>query len=488
MSEFDVHLADAQRSRVLGFAIALVVGVLVLLGVIISLGDRGTSGAHADEAPIVEIAMDQADHEVTDVAEAAADVETPSATLATNIDTNAEHAFFSDMMSEVSVRRTDTRVRRGQTFASVLDDAGASRVDAARAIAALDPQFSARDLRAGQELSIFIETVPDFDADGQIINTQRLAGFSFRPDSERTLTVSRTGDTYRVREATQALRREWVRATGEVSSSLYLAALEAGATDRIVVELANILGFSVDFRTIQRGDDFDIVFERFVNPRGETMRTGAISYVYFDGRGDPSEYYRFEDNDGIIGYYNSEGESARRLLMKMPLNGARISSNFGMRMHPVLNERRQHNGTDFAAPSGTPIYAAGSGIVERANRFGSFGNYVRIRHANGYKTIYAHLRGFARGIRAGSRVQQGQTIGYVGSTGRSTGPHLHYEVHRNGRPLNPMSLNLPTGKTLTDDELSAFEAVRDEIASTRDNAVMADGSALLVAANTGEES
>jgi Membrane proteins related to metalloendopeptidases len=159
--------------------------------------------------------------------------------------------------------------------------------------------------------------------------------------------------------------------------------------------------------------------------------------------------------------------------MLMPINGARISSSFGMRFHPILNTNRPHNGTDFAAPRGTPIMAAGAGIVERANRFGSFGNYIRIRHANGYETAYAHLQGFARGIRAGARVQQGQTIGYVGTTGRSTGPHLHYEVHLNGRPTNPMALDLPTGRTLSEDELALFEAERERILQIRDQALPA---------------
>ena len=257
---------------------------------------------------------------------------------------------------------------------------------------------------------------------------------------------------------------------------LDLSAIEAGATDRIVVQLANILGYAVDFRTIQPGDGFDVVFERFVNRRGETVRTGEILYLVFDGRGEPLEYFRFEAPDGEIGYYTAEGESAQRLLMKMPINGARISSSFGMRFHPVLNRNRPHNGTDFAAPRGTPIMAAGAGVVERANRFGSFGNYIRIQHANGYETAYAHLNGFARGIRAGSRVQQGQIIGYVGTTGRSTGPHLHYEVHLNGRPTNPMTLELPGGRTLTDGELELFSAERERIIAIRDGAAPADGS------------
>ena len=173
--------------------------------------------------------------------------------------------------------------------------------------------------------------------------------------------------------------------------------------------------------------------------------------------------------------------------MLTPINGARLSSHFSRaRRHPILGYTRRHNGTDFAAPTGTPLMAAGNGVVERANRFGSFGNYIRIRHANGFQTAYAHLNGFARGIRAGSRVTQGQIIGYVGTTGRSTGPHLHYEVHLNGNPVNPMTLDLPTGRQLDDDEIPDFIAERDRILAIRDAAANAASSYRPVMAEAGE--
>lgn len=460
MSGFDVHIVDARRSRTLVFFGVLTVVLLTIAALLISRTSPSPQApialSDAETSEVVQLEAVPADHLI----------ETPQTSAGGPMELSnpvglpdAEHIAFADWRGQSE--RIETRVRRGQTFASVLDAAGADRVDAARAIAALEPYFSSRELRAGQNLTIFMEEV----ADGR-----QLAGLSFRPDSDRTLTVARSGDQFSGHEAIASLEREIVRATGEVNSSLYLSAIERGATDRIVVELANILGFAVDFRGIQPGDDFDIVFERFTNRRGETVRTGDILYIVFDGRGDPLEYFRFETPDGEVGYYTTQGESARRLLMLMPINGARISSSFGMRFHPILNSSRPHNGTDFAAPRGTPIMAAGAGIVERSNRFGTFGNYIRIRHSNGYQTAYAHLQGFARGIRAGARVQQGQTIGYVGTTGRSTGPHLHYEVHLNGRPTNPMALDLPTGKTLTEDELALFEAERTRLQEIRDAA------------------
>lgn len=485
MSGFDVHLADARRSRTLLFFAALTGALLLIAGLLIFGAGERPAPAREAEATVVasaDAAPEPAETSESSLTAAEAAAVVPSAApaapdLSGRALIEAEHRQFAEVW-RAEIDPLETTVRRGETFAGVLDDAGASRVDAARAIAALESLFSSRELRAGQSLTIFMEhpRASHFaaaDAMAAEAPESRLAGFSFRPDDERTLTVSRVGDQFRAREAVATLEREIVRARGEVSSSLYLSAIERGATDRIVVELANILGFAVDFRAIQPGDGFDVVFERYVNRRGETVRTGEILYVVFEGRGDPLEYFRFTAPDGEVGFYTADGESARRLLMLMPINGARISSSFGMRFHPVLNTNRAHNGTDFAAPRGTPIMAAGAGVVERANRFGSFGNYIRIQHSNGFETAYAHLNGFARGIRSGARVQQGQTIGYVGTTGRSTGPHLHYEVHLNGRPTNPMSLDLPTGKTLTETELELFEAERGRLIAIRDSALPA---------------
>jgi len=458
------------------FFVAVGAALLLIAGLLISRD--GAASQTAPQAEATTPALTAAVHTQTSVAPASSEQATTQTAPEPLSLVAAEHAEFTEDFLRPAIRSLDVTVRRGQTFASVLADAGSDRVDAARAIAALDPIFSARLLRAGQDLTLYFErpspTDLMFAAEGGDEAPQavdRLAGLSFRPDQERTLTVSRDAQgRFHAREATASLTRQVVRVTGEVSSSLYLSAIELGATDRVVFELANILGFAVDFRTVQPGDPFDVVFERFVNSRGETIRTGNILYVVFDGRGDPLEYFRFEMEDGEVGYYTAEGESAQRLLMRMPINGARISSSFGMRFHPVLERSRPHNGTDFAAPRGTPIMAAGAGIVERANRFGSFGNYVRIRHSNGYQTAYAHLQGFARGVRSGTRVQQGQIIGYVGTTGRSTGPHLHYEVHLNGRPTNPMSLELPTGRRLAEDELDDFIGARDILIEIRDTA------------------
>lgn len=469
MSGFDVRLDDARRSRTLVFFATLALGLIIVLGaLLLRFSSPGDVGLQASSVPASAGAIEA-------LAEAAGDAAAGMVGVGPALDTaraviEAEHALFTAAPLRAAVESLDITVRAGQTLASVLTEAGADRVEAARAIAALDPVFSVRGLRAGQDLTIFFETPAGADE-----AERRLAGLSFRPDVERTLTVARSGDRFRAREASLALQREFVRVRGEVSSSLYMSAIEQGATDRIVVELAGILGYAVDFRTIQPGDGFDFVYEREVNQNGDTVRTGEIVYVNFAGRGSPIEYFRYTAPDGEVGYYTGEGEAAQRLLMRMPVNGARISSSFGMRFHPIHQVNRPHNGTDFAAPRGTPIMAAGNGVVERANWFGGYGNYVSIRHANGYLTAYAHLQAFGRGIRAGARVTQGQVIGYVGCTGSCTGPHLHYEVHQNGRPLNPMRLDLPTGRRLTAGELPDFTAERDRLMTLRDSVMFANG-------------
>jgi len=487
MSGFDVNRADKTRARSL-VAFASITLSTLLLFALMTTRDGQSQAATLDETTIaLETSIAT---EVTPAAVEVAQVDEPS--FAPLWDQPFVYQPQTDLLSlntrafsacpgcapEIQVDRT---VPRGGTLAGVLDDAGIGRVDAARAISALGEVFELRHLRAGQSIHLYLETLIEAE-EAEL----RLAGLSFRPDIDRSITVARTYDgNFRARETIAEFDSEMVRATGSITASLYVDALEAGATDRVVVELAGVLAYAIDFqRSIREGDEFDILFERFTDEEGNTARTGDILYARYDGRGDPMDFFRFETPDGIVGYYNAEGESAERLLMLTPINGARLSSHFSSaRRHPILGYTRRHNGTDFAAPRGTPILAAGNGVVERADRYGSFGNYIRIRHANGFQTAYAHLNGFARNIRAGTRVTQGQVIGYVGTTGRSTGPHLHYEVHLNGTPVNPMTLDLPTGRQLNTDEIPLFEAERDRILAIRDGAPDARPQTSVVAEN-----
>jgi len=366
-----------------------------------------------------------------------------------------------------------SRLQSGGTLAEILDDVGVSRVEAAYAIAALRKIYKPRYLRAGQDLHLTLDPVrPSTSGTARV----HLAGLVAKVDVERTIMLNRQADgSFVARELIRETKRQLVRAQGNITSSLYLSALEAGASDVAIIEFSRLYAYSVDFqRSIRSGDAFDMVFERFVDERGNHVKTGNLVYARLRPRGRDLQLFRFETPDEEIGYYNEKGESARRFLMQTPIDGARISSSFGPRKHPVLGYNRLHPGTDFAAGTGTPIFAAGNGVVERASRFGSYGHYVRIRHTNNFKTAYAHLSKYGRGIKQGRRVTQGQIIGYVGATGRVTGPHLHYEVEKNGKRVNPMTVKLPSGRKLKSSELPAFEQERLTIEQLIENAVAAN--------------
>ena len=250
---------------------------------------------------------------------------------------------------------------------------------------------------------------------------------------------------------------------GTINNSLYSAAVKAGIEPSVIVEFARIFGFEVDFqRDIRKNDTFEIYYEKMLDERKNIIETGNIFYVSLNVNGKKLILYNFNDGSGNE-FYESNGKSIIRALMKTPINGARLSSSFGLRKHPILGYNLVHQGTDFAAKTGTPVMASGNGVVEFAGTNGAYGKYIRIRHNSTYKTAYAHLNGYAKGVRKGQRVSQGQIIGYVGSTGRSTGPHLHYEVLVNGKRVNSQKLKLPSGKNLSKDKMSAFTQLVDKI-------------------------
>ena len=242
-----------------------------------------------------------------------------------------------------------------------------------------------------------------------------------------------------------------------IMQSLYKAATDKKIPANTIIELARIYGFQVDFqRDIRKKDRFQIMYEVFTDENGKTIETGNILFANLILSGEDNSLYYF-DQEGSIGHYDKNGKSIQKALMKTPINGARLSSSFGMRKHPIDGFNKMHRGTDFAAPMGTPIMASGSGTIKKAGWCGGGGNCVVIRHNSTYETIYAHMSKFAKGIKKGVRVAQGQTIGYVGSTGKSTGPHLHYEVVVNGKKVNSQTLKLPSGKILKGEERKIFE-------------------------------
>tara|TARA_B100001741_G_scaffold310630_1_gene310285 strand:+ start:54 stop:1355 length:1302 start_codon:yes stop_codon:yes gene_type:complete len=264
-------------------------------------------------------------------------------------------------------------------------------------------------------------------------------------------------DKFAYKEINKNLNQKVVYKESIILNSLYSSAIDVGIEPNIIIDFARIYGFQIDFqRDIWKNDSFQIVYEIFLDSNNKVLDTGKILYANLILQGKENDLYIFKTKDGYE-HFDPAGRSVKKSLMKTPINGARLSSSFGMRKHPILGFNKMHRGTDFAAPEGTPIMASGDGKVIRARWCGGGGNCVKIRHNSTYSTVYAHLKNFARGIREGARVTQGQIIGYVGSTGMSTGPHLHYEVIVNGKKVNSQTLKLPSGKVLKKKERELFE-------------------------------
>lgn len=372
---------------------------------------------------------------------------------------SAEHAAFTEALA--AMRPMTIAARPDQSLSSLLEAAAVRREDIARVMAAVRPVFAATRLSPGQPVELVTAA-----AEGGA----RLTGLAFHSEPGWAVTVARTYDgRFQAFETATPLQSEVAHVAGAIEGSLYASALARGATDREVADMAEVFGYDVDFqRDIRAGDVFEMVFDREHDELGRTVRTGELMFVALVTRGGPKAFYRFQaPGDAKPEWYDAEGKTARKFLMRTPINGARLSSGFGMRRHPILGYSKLHRGTDFAAPTGTPIFAAGDGVIVQAGTNGGYGRYIRIKHDSAYQTAYAHMSRFAKGMRAGVRVAQGQVIGYVGSTGRSTGPHLHYEVHLRGQQINPMSLRVPTGRRLEGSALAAFQGERARIDALR---------------------
>jgi murein DD-endopeptidase MepM/ murein hydrolase activator NlpD len=357
-------------------------------------------------------------------------------------------------------------VKKGDTLMPLLLGAGVPRPEAHAAIAALAKYFKPQKIRPGHKM-ILRFTEPD-DPDGKPL----FAGLEFRPSIYNAIAVRRdAAGRFQAGAQKQIVERRLVRAEGKIASSLYVSAVKAGVAPSILMEMIRLYSWDVDFqRSIRPGDRFEVLFEKLFTKDGAFARYGNVLYGKLVLSGTPLPLYRFTTKGGqgdqgdLTDYFDAAGKSARKALMRTPIDGARLSSGFGRRRHPILGYTKMHRGLDFAAPRGTPIYAAGNGTVVYRARKGAYGNYVRIRHNSEYSTAYGHMSRFSRNIRRGRRVKQGQIIGYVGTTGRSTGPHLHYEVLNRGRQLNPFRLKLPSGKALKGAELKRFTIERRRIA------------------------
>jgi murein DD-endopeptidase MepM/ murein hydrolase activator NlpD len=293
--------------------------------------------------------------------------------------------------------------------------------------------------------------------------TKKIVSLFYPIDPITSVEVKRNQGDFDVSKIILKLNKKEKVLSNTIKDNLYSSMVQVGVEPNIIVEFANIFGFEVDFqRDIRKGDTFEIYYEQFVDDDEIVRRTGKIVYASMFVNNKEVTLYNFKYKNEI-GFYDVDGKSVIKTLMKTPINGARLSSSFGMRKHPILGFNKLHQGTDFAAPKGTPIMASGNGVVTMAQKYKGYGNYILLKHNSTFKTAYAHLSKFGRGIRKGVRVTQGQIIGYVGSTGMSTGPHLHYEIIRNGKKINSQRLKLPTGKILNNEARNKFEVERIKV-------------------------
>jgi len=345
-------------------------------------------------------------------------------------------------------------VHSGDTLYGVLVDAGLSDDDAKGAVVAISDVFSPRDLKAGQEIKLNVER-----GNPQNDGGQRLVSMTLGPSVERDVTVTRDKSGSFVAAAiNKPLTERIARAAGRIDSSLFQAAQDAGLPPAIIGEIIKTYSYDVDFqREVQSGDRFEIVYERYENSEGRLAKTGRMLYAALTLSGKEMPLYYFERN-GSGDYYTPTGESIRKSLLRTPVDGAKITSSFGMRNHPILGYTKMHKGVDFGAPQGTPIFAAGNGTVVEIGVKNGYGNYIKIQHNGTYATAYAHASRFAKGLKRGDRVQQGQVIAYVGQTGRATGPHLHYEVIVNNAQVDPKSIKATAGDKLMAADLKSFKA------------------------------
>ena len=358
--------------------------------------------------------------------------------------------------AEPPIKSVDFKLRRNSTLIQAMLKAGINSRDAHNAIAALRKVDNLRKMQAGQVITVGLTD----DGDDAILQK-----ISYKPDVDRKVFAERSEDgQYKSWAADIPLTKFTVAASGTINDSLFLSAERSNVPTSVIVGLIRIFSWDVDFqREIRQGDKYEVFYERYRDDNGNVVRDGNILYGALTLRGTKIELYRYHPKgEKFAEYFKPDGRSAKKMLMRTPIDGAHLTSGFGMRHHPILGYNRMHKGLDFGAPRGTPIMAAGDGVVERASRWGSYGNYLRIRHNGTYSTAYGHMNAYAKGIHKGVRVHQGQIVGYVGSTGGATGPHLHYEVLIHHKQVNPLSLKLPTGYNLEGQKLADFKAMVHE--------------------------
>jgi len=370
---------------------------------------------------------------------------------------------FNDLISNTYLKKTlkeivnnlepkyktyNHRIKSGETFDKILNGYSIDKEQVKAIKENLSKKTDINKLNTKQRIQITVDQT-----------NNKIKEFIFQISNTEKIILSKTNEISKFNEEVLVLKlkKKIIYSENIILQSLYKAATDQNIPPNTIIEFARIYGFQIDFqRDIRKGDKFQIMYEVYIDNKDKIIQTGEILFANLKLSGQDNSLYYFDKKD-VQGHYNKNGKSVQKALMKTPINGARLSSSFGMRKHPIDGFNKMHRGTDFAAPKGTPIMASGNGIVKKAGWCGGGGNCVKIKHNSTYETVYAHMSKFARGIKKGVRVKQGQTIGYVGSTGKSTGPHLHYEVIVNGKRVNSQKLKLPSGKTLKGKDRELFE-------------------------------
>ena len=365
-----------------------------------------------------------------------------------------DNIYFQKTLREIinnlepKYQKIDHKVKSGETFDKILENYSVQKKEIIKIKSTLKKKVNLNKLNTRQVIQFSLDKT-----------NNKIEEFTFQVSNTEKIFLKRdfTEDSFDEKIILIKLKKEIVYKENTILQSLYKSANTQKIPPNIIIEFARIYGFQVDFqRDIRKQDKFQIMYEIYLNEKEEVIETGEILFLNLKLSGQDNSLYYF-DKEGSEGHYDKNGKSVKKALMKTPINGARLSSPFGMRKHPIDGFNKMHKGTDFAAPMGTPIMASGDGIIKKAGWCGGGGNCVKIKHNSTYQTVYAHMSKFARGIKSGVRVKQGQTIGYVGSTGKSTGPHLHYEVIINGKKVNSQKLKLPSGKILKGKERKLFE-------------------------------
>ena len=365
-----------------------------------------------------------------------------------------DNIYFKKTLNEIinnlepKYKKIKHKIKSGETFDKILESYSIKKEEIIKIKSSLQKKMDFNKLNTKQIIEFSLDKT-----------TNKIEEFSFQVSSTQKINLTRNleNDNFKEEILFIKLNKKIIYKEDIILQSLYKSAESQKIPANIIIEFAGIYGFQVDFqRDIRKKDKFQILYELYLNEKNEIIETGDILFANLKLSGQDNSLFYF-DNKGSEGHYDKNGKSVKKALMKTPINGARLSSPFGMRKHPIDGFNKMHRGTDFAAPMGTPIMASGDGVIQKAGWCGGGGNCIKIKHNSTYKTVYAHMSKFARGMKTGVRVKQGQTIGYVGSTGKSTGPHLHYEVIVNGKKVNSQKLKLPSGKVLKGKERKIFE-------------------------------